>query len=114
MTKFKFEDLQPHVDMLCDALENRGASSSGIPNDSVNSYADQYREILARVRENQIGITDLWNSLRLMSDDCIKATGNNQRHRIAKLTYALDLYIKKEYSKNRNQEVQPSGLRHLI
>ena len=100
--KFKFEDLQPHVDMLCDALENRGASSSGVPNPEVYPFAEMYRELLTRVRENKIGMSDLWNSLRLLEQDCIKATGNNQRHRIAKLVNALDLYIKKEYNRINN------------
>ena len=97
--KLRFEDLQPHVDMLCDAVENKGASSSGIPNEAVYPFADEYRKLLTRVREGKIGMTDLWNSLRHLEDDCIKATGKNQKHRIAKLVNALDLYIKKEYNK---------------
>ena len=101
--KFKFEDLQPHVEMLCDALENRGASSSGFSHTKeVYEFANRYREILKKVRENKIGITELWNNLRLMGEDCIKATGENQKHRIAKIVNALDFFIKKEYSKYRS------------
>ena len=50
MKKFTFEDLQPHVDMLCDALENKGASSSGVPNEQVYHCAQKYRDLLKLVR----------------------------------------------------------------
>lgn len=99
--KFTFDDLQPHVDMLCDAMENKGASSSGEPyNEEVYVYAKKYREVLQKVRDKQIGITELWNNLTLLEMDTIKVT-KTQRHRIAKLISALNIYIKKEYnSKN--------------
>lgn len=99
--KFTFADLQPHVDMLCDALENKGASPSGIPYDEeVYVYAKKYREILQKVRDKQIGMTELWNNLTLLEMDTIKVA-KTQRHRIAKLVSALGIYIKKEYnSKN--------------
>jgi hypothetical protein len=49
--KFRFEDLQPHVDMLCDALENKGASCSGFKHDKfVMTNAQKYRDILVQVR----------------------------------------------------------------
>lgn len=98
MKKLTFEDLQPHVDMLCDALENKGASSSGVPHeDKIYVYAKNYREILQRVREKQIGITELWNNLNQLEADTIKVA-KTQRHRVAKIVNALNLYIKKEYN----------------
>jgi hypothetical protein len=97
--KLTFDDLQPHVDMLCDALENKGASSSGLAYDEeIYVYAKKYREILQRVREKQIGITCLWIDLRHLEMDILQVA-KTQRHRIAKIVNALNLYIKKEYSK---------------
>ena len=99
--KFTFDDLQPHVDMLCDALENKGASSSGVsPDEEIYVYAKKYREVLQKVREKQIGMTNLWIDLNHLEMDVIKVA-KTQRHRIAKIVNALNLYIKKEYhSKN--------------
>jgi hypothetical protein len=97
--KFKYEDLQPHVDMLCDALENRGASTSGIPyNSEVYECAKKYREILEQVRAKEIGYTNLWICLRQLERDTTKAA-TTQRHRIAKIVNALDFYVKKEYNR---------------
>ena len=62
--KFTFADLQPHVDMLCDALENKGASPSGVPyNDAVYPYAKMYRELLADIRNLKISHESLLNVL---------------------------------------------------
>jgi hypothetical protein len=96
--KFKFEDLQPHVDMLCDALENKGASSSGSSYDSdVYVYAKKYREILRQVRAKEIGCVSLWIELGQLESDTNRVA-KIQRHRIAKIVNALVLYIKKEYN----------------
>lgn len=101
--KFTFKDLQPHVDMLCDALENKGASSSGVPyDDEVYVYAKKYREILQRVREKQIGMTDLWNDLGHLEVDTIKVA-KRQKHRITLLVSALSIYIKKEFSSKNGE-----------
>ena len=100
--QLKFEDLQPHVDMLCDALENKGASSSGIPyNDEIYTYATKYRELLKQVRAREVGYTDMWIQIRQLEDSTIKIA-KNQRHRIAKIVNALGLFIKKEYNKYTN------------
>lgn len=97
--QLRFEDLQPHVDMLCDALENKGASSSGIPyNDEIYTYAKRYRELLKRIRAREIGYTDMWIQIRQLEDDTTKIA-KNQRHRIAKIVNALGLFLKKEYNK---------------
>jgi hypothetical protein len=95
----KFEDLQPHVEMLCDALENKGASSSGIPyNQEIYAYAKRYREILQLVRAKEIGYTNLWIELRQLERDTTTAA-KTQRHRIAKIVNALGLNILKEFNK---------------
>jgi hypothetical protein len=102
--KLTFEDLQPHVDMLCDALENKGASVSGVSyNPEVYTYANKYREILRRVRAKEIGYTDMWISLRQLERDTTGAA-KTQRHRIAKIVNALALYIKKEYNRVANSD----------
>jgi hypothetical protein len=100
--KLTFEDLQPHVDMLCDALENKGASVSGTCyNPEVYTYAEKYREILKQVRAKEIGYTNLWIALRQLERDTT-AAAKTQRHRIAKIVNALALYIKKEYNRVNN------------
>jgi hypothetical protein len=101
--KLRFEDLQPHVDMLCDALENRGASPTGISyNEAVFPFANKYRELLAGIREKKIGYTDMIIYLHNWHFDCMKATGNNQRYRIFKLLVALEFFVKKEFTKIYN------------
>jgi hypothetical protein len=100
--KLTFEDLQPHVDMLCDALENKGASMSGVSyNPEVYECAKKYREILQQVRAKEIGYTNLWIALRQLERDTTSAA-KTQRHRIAKIVNALALYIKKEYNRVNN------------
>jgi hypothetical protein len=103
MANFKFEDLQPHVDMLCDALENKGASSSGIPHDKqVMQNAHIYREILRRVRNNEMTVENLLFDLAYLNAHTREAAKNNQYHRIDKIVEALDIFISKEYNKQTN------------
>jgi hypothetical protein len=100
--KFKYDDLQPHVDMLCDALKNKGASVSGTCyNSEIYTYAERYRELLKQVRDKEIGYTNLWITLRQLERDTTTAA-KTQRHRIAKIVNALALYIKKEYNRVNN------------
>jgi hypothetical protein len=100
----KFEDLQPHVDMLCDALENKGASSSGIPHDKqVIQNAHTYREILRRVRDNEMTAENLLFDLAYLNNHTREATKNNQFYRIDKIVEALDIFIQKEYNKVTNE-----------
>ena len=54
----KFENLQPWVEMIIDALENRGSSSSGIPDEKVYPYAERYRIMLGNIRNKKINKTD--------------------------------------------------------
>lgn len=105
MGNLRFEDLQPHVDMLCDALENRGASSSGIPhNQEVMNNAERYREILRNIREKKTTFEDLLYDLHLLNHQTLQASANNQSFRIGKIVSALDIFIMKEYNKVRDNK----------
>ncbi len=98
--KFNFEDLQPHVDMLCDALENKGASPSGIPhNQDVAKNAEQYREVLRKIRNKQTTFEDLVYELHLLNHLVMEAAKGNQSYRIGKIVHALDIFIMKEYNR---------------
>ena len=100
--KLKFEDLQPHVDMLCDALENKGASSSGVPNEPVYPCAQKYRDLLKLVREKRVDYDAMAYGLADLREYTLMLTGNRQVHRVTKIVDALDIFIKKEYNKVRN------------
>lgn len=101
--KFTYADLQPHVDMLCDALENKGASPSGISyNDSVYVYAKMYRELLTDIRNLKISKESLDNMLDIYKHSVIVAAGNNQIYRITQLVEALNVYMIKEFNKVTN------------
>lgn len=91
----KFEDLQPHVEMLIDALENRGASSSGIPDIKVYPYAEKYREILRQIREKKVAKYYLDTFLRNTTDEILEIT--TQKHRVEKILQALKIYFYKEF-----------------
>jgi hypothetical protein len=97
--QIRFEDLQPHVDMLCDALENKGASSSGIPNLEVYPFAQKYRYTLAKVRAKVYTLETLEYDLAMLRYQTLKAAENNQHYRIGKIVEALDIFILKEYNK---------------
>jgi hypothetical protein len=97
---FKFEDLQPHVDMLCDAVTNKGASSSGIQH-GANECAEMYRDLLAKARDKSIPYKELSFSLFELKLYMLKIAGC-QHYRLNNLADALDLYIKKEYNRVNN------------
>ena len=97
MGNFRFEDLQPHVEMLCDAIENRGASSSGIPHNAYDC-ANLYRDLLAKARDKSIAYNTLSFGLYETKLYLLKNSGG-QHHRLAKIADALDFFIKKEYNK---------------
>lgn len=102
-TKLRYEDLQPHVDMLCDALENKGASPSGIPHNlEVAQNAERYREILRKIRSKSISFEDLIYDLHLLNHQTFQATIGNQEYRVNKIVHALDIFVMKEYNKYRN------------
>ena len=103
--KFTFADLQPHVDMLCDALENKGASPSGVPyNDAVYPYAKMYRELLVDVRNSKISRESLLNVLDSYKQSVLEAAGENQIYRIMQLEEAINVFMIKEFNKVNSDE----------
>lgn len=97
MSKFRFEDLQPHIEMLIDALENRGASSSGYPDERVYPYAAEYRKLLVQVRNKEIVFEDINNLLDDYQSKILSVT--KQNYRISKILEALKFYFIKEFNK---------------
>ena len=105
VNKFKFEDLQPHVDMLCDALENKNASSSGFShNKEVIENAERYRKLLRQIRNKSITFETLVYDLQELRFETLRAAKDNQYYRIAKIVQALDVFIIKEYNNVLNKE----------
>jgi len=103
MKKFTFADLQPHVEVLIDALENKGASPSGISyNQEVYEYPPKYREILNKIRSKTMDFESLVYELYLLNHLTLKAAGTNQIDRITKIVQALDIFLMKEYYKDKN------------
>lgn len=95
--KFKFEDLQPHVEMLCDAIENKGASSSGFDHGAYE-FANLYREILAKARNKSLSLEQIEITLNNLKIYMLKVAGS-QHYRLNCIAEALDFFIKKEYNK---------------
>ena len=109
MKKLSFEDLQPHVDMLIDALENKGASSSGIPHSKcIAENANKYRELLELIRTNNITFENLTENLSALHHVTLILSENNQYHRIQKIVKAIDIFMLKEYNKLKNATIQNS------
>jgi hypothetical protein len=95
--KLTFDDLQPHVEMLCDAVENKGASSSGVPHKAYEC-GQMYRDLLAKARDKSITYKELAFALFELKLYMLKIAGC-QHYRLGNLADALDIYIKKEYNK---------------
>jgi len=93
----EYKDLQPWTDLLIDALENRGGSSSGIPDVKVYPYAQKYRDILQQIRDKKIAKYHLDFFLRQSRDEIMKLTG--QRYRVGKILDAIQIYFYKEFMK---------------
>jgi len=93
----KYKDLQPWVDMLVDALENKGASSSGISNPNVFPYAEKYRALLLQVRNKELSKYNLEQTLRQYQREIELVS--NQKYRTNNLTEALHSYFIKEFMK---------------
>lgn len=94
---FTFDKLQPWVDMLCDALENRGSSSSGIPDEKVYPYAQKYRDMLQQIREKKINKYYLEQFLNNTHDEVMSLT--TQPHRVKNILDAIRSYFNKEFMK---------------
>ena len=95
MSKITYENLQPWVEMLIDALENKGASSSGMPDILVYPYAEKYREILKEIRSKTISKYYLDRFLDTNYDEIIKVT--TQPYRLEKLLQSIKTYFYKEF-----------------
>jgi hypothetical protein len=98
--KFTYDDLQPHVEMLIEALQNKGSCASGFPYaEGVASMAQYYNVLLLNIRDKKVS----YDSILQRLDDYRYATlflaKNNQLYRITKIVDALDFYLKKEYDK---------------
>lgn len=91
----QYKDLQPWVDMLCDALENRGSSSSGIPDIKVYPYAQKYRDMLIQIRNKKVAMYHLRMFLNTNYNEIMSVT--TQPNRIKNILNALDIYFKKEF-----------------
>ena len=93
----QYKDLQPWVDMLCDALENRGSSSSGIPDVKVYPYAQKYRDMLQTIRDKKISKYHLDQFLAQNYDEVMSVT--TQPHRVKNILDAIRSYFYKEFMK---------------
>ena len=91
----KYNDLQPWVEMLCDAVENKGASSSGYDHGAY-ACAQMYRDLLKKVREEEISEDGLKTSLDRIRQTIFSLT-NRQQYRLSLLADALDTFITREW-----------------
>ena len=95
MSKLTYDQLQPWVEMLIDALENKGASSSGMPDILVYPYAEKYREILKEIKSKTISKYYLDRFLDTNFDEIMKVT--TQPYRVEKLLQSIKTYFYKEF-----------------
>ena len=95
MTKLTYDQLQPWIEMLIDAVENKGASSSGIPNPKVFPYAEKYRELLKQIRNKELSKYHLVQTLRQYQNEIQSVS--NQVYRTKQLTDALNSYLLNEF-----------------
>ena len=101
--KFTFDDLQPRVEMLIDALENRGACASGLPYaPSVKNLAEEYKIILSSIKAKTLTIGDLEIALDETGRCVMSRANGNQVDRLRKIVEALDFYMMREYNKLNN------------
>ena len=97
MSKLTYDKLQPWVDMLCDSLENRGASSSGIPDVKVYPYAQKYRDMLQTIREKKISKYHIDEFLNKTYDEVMSLT--TQPYRVKNILNAIRSYFYVEFMK---------------
>lgn len=98
--KFTYDDLQPRVEMLIEALENKGSCASGLPyNNGVVEYAQDYRDLLEIIRQKQTTEELLTQALSLTKMMTLYKAGKNQLDRIRKIVEALDECMLKEFKK---------------
>lgn len=98
--KFTYDDLLPRVELLIDALENKGSYASGTPyNTGVSDKAKLYKALLTEVREKRHAFERLLYDLQDYKFQTLQLIGNNQRYRIIQILEALDYYFIQEYHK---------------
>lgn len=95
----KFENLQPWVEMLIDALENRGSSSSGTDDRLVYPYAKNYRIMLDAIRNKKVNKTDIDFFLKNTYTDIMAVT--TQKHRLGMILKAIEDYFYIEQNKSK-------------
>ena len=95
----KFENLQPWVEMIIDALENGGGSSSGIPDEKVYPYAERYRIMLGNIRNKKINKTGLDFFLDNLYTEVMAVT--TQKHRVHLILTAIKEYFYIEFKKSK-------------
>lgn len=99
--KLTYNDLPPHVDMLCDAMENKGASPSGISHPvETKEIADEYRLLLKKIRAHDTTYEELLHHSQHLFQRASNCSLNNQHLRITKIAEALNIFLIKEYNKH--------------
>ena len=103
--KFTFDDLQPRVEMLIEALQNRGSCASGLPYaDGVSAMSIYYEDLLSKIRNKNIPYEKILQNLDDYKYAVLFLAKDNQRYRITKVLDALDFYMIKEYNKHNGNE----------
>jgi hypothetical protein len=93
----KYKDLQPWVEMLVDALENHGSSSSGMPDILVYPYANEYRTVLKQIRNKELSKYQLDCFLDTTYDKVMSVT--TQKYRVSKILEGIKIYFYNEFMK---------------
>ena len=91
----KYNDLQPWVEMLCDAVENKGASSSGSDHGAY-ACAQMYRDLLHKVRTETISPEELFSALEEIRLCMVEKSNQRQQYRLNLLADAIHKYFLQE------------------
>lgn len=97
---FDYSKLQPWVEVIIDALENKGSSSSGVPNLEVYPYAAKYKELLRQVRNKECSEEFMHQELDQYQKQIQSVS--NQKYRTKMITEALKQQFSKEFIKIHN------------
>jgi hypothetical protein len=97
--KFTFNDLQPRIEMLIDAIENKGSGSSGVSYaPGVSNQATLYKELLDNVRNRKFTLEILADNLQKYRINTLQLAGSNQKYRLTQILNAVDFYMIQEYN----------------
>ena len=97
---FDYSKLQPWVEVIIDALENKGPSSSGVPNLEVYPYSAKYKELLRQVRNKECSEEFMLQTLDQYQQEIESVS--NQKYRTKMITEALKQQFSKELMKAQN------------